>query len=172
MTRGFANGKGRSLRDLSGCRAKVDRSREHLQALHDEIAGTSYTAEFASEEDPFGNINIVVTQIDETPIRWGTLIGDVVHNARSSLDHLACALNRERGDNCEDPQTAFPILFEPKGHAWDDRAAWDRRWQNRGPSLGSIAQEDRDAIFAVQPFHAFWPNRDSQVVRHHPACCS
>src|ERR1700686_1049777 len=54
-----------------------------------------------------------------TPERISALVGDLVHNLRSALDHLACGLVMARTQkSCPTGPggTQFPIFTEPTGH--------------------------------------------------------
>ena len=78
---------------LEGCRAKVERAKEHLYVLHSE-----YVAFF--DRNPFGFANytnpadgeqVFLARISRQPptARWGVIAGEIVHQLRSALDLLA-----------------------------------------------------------------------------------
>lgn len=96
--------------------AKLNRADDHLQRLKTEISEFLSTNPYlvgeeidANQRDASGRPMTTHTFrafiIRERP-DWGPLIGDVLNNLRSSLDHLAWHLSGGRGDN----QTAFPIF--------------------------------------------------------------
>jgi hypothetical protein len=75
---------------------KLSRALDHVDALDRAIkgwlAGDSYR--FVKEYDTETRRVAIVARISEPiPPAWGPMIGDVVHNLRSALDHLAFALN-------------------------------------------------------------------------------
>lgn len=98
---------------LDGARLKLARAEEHLHTLDDEIATYLELEPYR----PILNIQpsdkrvlMVEFRVEpRPPERLGLIIGDCVHNLRSCLDHIACALVRKRGGNCETPPTQFPI---------------------------------------------------------------
>jgi hypothetical protein len=75
--------------------AKVKRSLHHLSELDGSIKGWldgdayRFVGEYNAETERFA----IVARIKGPIPDWGPLIGDVVHNLRSALDHLAFALN-------------------------------------------------------------------------------
>jgi hypothetical protein len=104
---------------LDGCREKVNRAREHGEALEREIAfwqeanPVPFEAKYEAES---GYHVSRITALPEVPVlRWGILIGDVLHNLRSALDHLAWALSNWGGRTPSDPEgVKFPIVDSPE----------------------------------------------------------
>ena len=80
--------------DLSGARAKLDRAKEHrdsLEAIIDPVLeGKANQIQLRAERDCQTSDYIfrVAATPDEWRLRVGILIGDVIHNLRSALDHL------------------------------------------------------------------------------------
>lgn len=80
---------------LEGVQVKIDRSRKHLRDLEMEIAYFLYLKpyEFVSKFDPdrsaVSAYFVLTTPEPGLLPYWGGVIGDVVHNLRSALDHLA-----------------------------------------------------------------------------------
>jgi hypothetical protein len=88
--------------DLSGCWAKIKRADMHLSFLHERVEslvvdGGSYklqtqydskTSEIVIYGEAFGG---------QHEHEWGAVIGDVVHNLRSALDHLVWQLTLANG---------------------------------------------------------------------------
>lgn len=121
---------------LDGCRAKLERAWEHLHVLDNEI--TSFLSAFKE-----GEAYEIVTEIDEqerqevrrmkviTPIpdvRWGVLTGDIVHNARSALEHvIEQATIAHHGSPL--PRTDFPVFKDPLDYG--------RTTKKGGPAPGS-----------------------------------
>lgn len=101
---------------LDGVRAKVERAKEHFEYLAvrvDEfLAMEPYGYTVAA--DPRTGDNVVVATVkDRPPLVWGVIIGDVVHNLRSSLDHLVYQLIVLNGDT-PDRRSEFPIFSSVK----------------------------------------------------------
>jgi hypothetical protein len=139
---------------LDGCRLKLERSLELLEKIR-----AGYDEESAKKLDPSFAQRIVgeVNPIDgfwwvdyceaitrPVPVRWGMLAGDAMHNARTSLDHLACQLV-ELADNTPTNANAFPIWDrKPKGRK--DRQRYRRRVAGMSPAHAK-------GIWKLQPFH-------------------
>lgn len=100
--------------NLDGARPKVDRADEHRAALAEE---TSHDREenwlpiSAEIDDASGLCLVRISAEPNFPVvRWGLMIGDVVHNLRSALDHLAWQIAHENGKSPGNPrQVQFPI---------------------------------------------------------------
>jgi hypothetical protein len=80
---------------------------------------------------------------EEPPIRFGVILGDVLHNLRSALDHLMWQVTLLDGGK-PDRQTQFPIVRESE-------AKFEKVAQRQIPGL-SVAH--RELVKQVQPFHA------------------
>lgn len=139
---------------LDGCRAKLARAAEHLDAL-EKAYGDPYSATALRTYDqwevfPDGH-RWRVTYLDDQELpepnpHWGLIVGDAVHNMRSALDHLACRLV-ERGDPSRDiGRVAFPIWDE------DPRREPDKLRRYRTLVEG-MREEDEQGVWALQPFH-------------------
>jgi hypothetical protein len=95
---------------LSECRHKIERAKEHCRALYSEIKRflDSQPYSLIPEYDAETATYLFKLKIAE-PIpqaRWALIVGDCVHNARSSLDYIAWRL---AGSKLPDRQTFFPI---------------------------------------------------------------
>lgn len=77
---------------LRGCQAKIDRTREHLDALKTAAHEATETGTNRLIVEDKGDWKIVKVQMCEPPIRLSVIAGDIVHNLRSGLDHLAWQL--------------------------------------------------------------------------------
>jgi len=131
--------------DLDGALRKVARAEEHLNAL------TALSDEFFNERELYGLrqerdaddprwIKYIIAVADNPPPSWGVLLGDVVHNLRSALDHLVWRLVSLTGAE-GDRRTQFPIVCYAR--------AWVRA---QGRSLRGVHKEHRAFIRALQPF--------------------
>lgn len=93
---------------------KLVRADEHLKALNNEIATFLQIRpyEVVTKKDiPAGNLCARVIYRHAPPARLLMLIGDVLYNLRSALDHLAWSLAGTKADR----RTEFPIFYEERG---------------------------------------------------------
>ncbi|MBI3800299.1 MAG: hypothetical protein HY268_25410 [Deltaproteobacteria bacterium] len=90
---------------------KLIRADEHLKALNDEVMNflAIRPYEVITQQDiPAGYLHAQVIYRHAPPDLLLMLIGDVLHNLRSALDHLAWSLARTRADSF----TEFPIFID------------------------------------------------------------
>ena len=90
---------------------KLVRADEHLQALNNEVAAFLQVGpyEVVTEQDiPAGFLRARVVYRQEPPDLLFMLIGDVLHNLRSALDHLAWSLAGTKADK----KTEFPVFLK------------------------------------------------------------
>lgn len=132
---------------------KLERGTEHFDRLTDAIA--AWVAGYnARGEEPLTYTSSVegrgkrqrrvkrFDRVDPSPPRWGAIAGDAVHNTRSALDHLICALallNESESVN----DNAFPI-YGPKEPDEDRK---QRIWDFQ---LGGLHDAHRQAIWDMQ----------------------
>jgi hypothetical protein len=105
---------------LIGVYAKIDRAKYHLSHLHVTIetwARTEQENQLASfNYDPDRErVDLHLHRVKPGDINWPLIVGDVVHNLRSALDHLVfqlALLNGASIDQCK--KTFFPVcIAEP-----------------------------------------------------------
>lgn len=87
------------IKPFEASQLKIDRAKCHFQELRDKI-----TAFFATEpfvvvcehvpEMPFRTVAFRIRIRNEIPVHLAPIIGDIIHNLRTSLDLLACDLVR------------------------------------------------------------------------------
>lgn len=128
---------------LTLIRVKVERAKQHLRDLevarNSFINGNPYRIE--REYDPQTGYNTYrVFDIQTPPAEIGLLAGDVIHNLRSALDHLAYQLVYVNGAT-HSKQTAFPI--------WDSDSEYNAQ---RARRVKGMAQSAIDAIDASEPY--------------------
>ncbi|MEA2331531.1 MAG: hypothetical protein QOH58_1669 [Thermoleophilaceae bacterium] len=135
---------------LEDCRLKVARAKEQFNALHDEIVRFS-------EDNPY----VVDVQVDpETgdeifesaepprfPRRWATLVGEIAHNLRSSLDQLVAVFIREAGRE-PDGNNAFPISKTKDRYLVRNK----RGLSYRDRLLRQVPNHIKQRIDALQPY--------------------
>jgi len=105
-------------------------------------------------EDRLG-YQIIVTDFEESTKleEWGILIGEFMHNLRSSLDNLAFALARLKEDPPSNPnQISFPIFQEKAEFVKKSKAKISQQ----------LPANAADMIEKIQPFQRLNPNVDGE----------
>lgn len=101
---------------LAGCRAKLDRAKETIESLAQEISA------FESQNPPPFKVTrehrgaeyvFIASGESAAPLRFAVLAGEIVHHMRSSLDHLISALVIRNG-NTPTLRHQFPICATEK----------------------------------------------------------
>ncbi len=86
--------------DFTGVWIKVERAKHHfrdLQARHERFR-QDYPYEAIPYDEPDTGDLVYKAEIPNKPPRWwGGIVGDCVHNLRSSLDLLVCEMVRAKG---------------------------------------------------------------------------
>ncbi len=130
---------------LDGPRLKLRRARKHLEDL-ERLMGSFIEAEtkrVAVEHDPQTGARLwVLHQPGKPDPAWGTIIGDVLYNLRSALDHLAWQLVLANGKNPNTMDAGFPIFESVESYATKGLA------QVRG-----MSERVRTEMEAAQPYH-------------------
>lgn len=101
-----------------GIESKLERARQHHSQLLDEVHQllVGYEGAAVRAEPLRGDEHVYVLKgAPSVPAHWTALVGDIVHNLRSALDHLAWQLVLASGGSPrrERPATAFPVYDEP-----------------------------------------------------------
>jgi hypothetical protein len=104
---------------LEGCRAKIERAKEHYRELSHEFDAFFELEPYgiASFENPASGEHLFFARVSrELPVRWGVIAGEIVHHLRSALDLLAWQLVLDNGGT---PKTGgggtmFPIVRSPE----------------------------------------------------------
>lgn len=98
---------------------KVERAKQHIMDLKERVC-------IYRESKPYGigtkpheiaeikHTTLYIASIRPIPNDFPLIIGDAVHNLRSSLDHLAWQLV-SAGGGAPDKHTYFPICYGPQG---------------------------------------------------------
>lgn len=118
---------------LDGCHAKLERADEHMSLLNAEWETflreeEPYGVERESDSDPF-DYPMTIEPLEPVPPRIGAILGDAVHDLRSPLDHVICALVEANGGKCG-KQHAFPIFTNRD--EWVERVEKGRRSPLKG----------------------------------------
>ncbi len=97
---------------LAGPRLKLNRAKEHLNSLNDLLQPFAQSERERVTQEFNQETSCQEFWLDPTPSppEWGPLIGDVLYNSRSALDHLA---NQLAGGDINDRETFWPIFCDP-----------------------------------------------------------
>src|SRR5574341_846522 len=138
---------------LEGPEAKLSRALEHLDTLSEEVAvflgSKPYRAVYKFDIDKRDHVWRLQVH-HSAPMRLGILAGDVIHNLRSSLDHLAWQLALKT--TCTPyRRTGFPIYREPG----PGRQCFD---PDGLAQIKDLPGEAKEIIESVQPYdhHLAW----------------
>lgn len=127
---------------FEGAIGKITRARWQLLDLHERFVSFlesqpySLRREFVPADGMSGEYRFVVESVSVPKREWGVLIGEVVHNLRSALDHAAYAASAN-----PDRHTHFPAVLNSDD--WPVRA--DKALRTVPPSV-------RAYIETIQPF--------------------
>jgi len=130
---------------MIGPRLKLARAREHLTVLNEEVpAFIQSNPPTVKARKTQEGAYIATVNFTSPPARFGILAADVFQTLRASLDYLAWELALlNTSDGFPYDQTEFPICKD-----WDSNA--QRRFNE---VTRSLAQDARDEIQALQPYH-------------------
>lgn len=132
---------------LAGCEEKLWRAQEHFELLQEEVGKLEHAelATFRGELDADRDdlLHILVDNVTTPDLRIATILGDMVHNLRSSLDHLVfeLAFLGLRGERVPD-KTAFPASRSKKN--WNSV-------QVQTVLLEGVLQKHRAMLYRAQP---------------------
>jgi hypothetical protein len=133
---------------LAGAFLKWKRAHFHFRALNEMVEGLyprgSY--DLYAEVDAQGRPTIRVRNVRQPSLKVGVVVGDIVHNARSCLDHLVYELSRPL-DGGEPPGgTEFPIFLN--GREFKAKGRSGGRFKIRAVRRGAKGVVER-----FQPYH-------------------
>lgn len=137
---------------LAGVQAKLTRAMETLMELDRDIGSylDSDPVEVKREVTRAGVNVFCLAVLTPPPARLGVLAGEVVHQTRSALDHLANELVRSAG-NQPTRQTSFPVLTKEP---------------SRFSLPGGITEEALVVVEALQPYKIPAPETHPLYVLH------
>jgi hypothetical protein len=105
--------------DFSGVWVKLERAKEHINDLEARVQtfkqAKPYRAFRYCELDT-GDLVFEVKASDQPPLWWSAILGDAIHNLRSSLDLLVCELVDAAGNSVK-TTTGFPIMKDADAFA-------------------------------------------------------
>jgi hypothetical protein len=109
---------------LDGARLKFDRGCEHVDTLHDQIPCflKEHSHRVADQFQPQTGSHDRHIYGKLTPPLWSILLGEIGHNFRSSLDHIAWQLaivwspTGDPEDQWDAREISFPIYADRRGY--------------------------------------------------------
>jgi hypothetical protein len=134
---------------LALIRVKIERAKEHIGQLEAEIRSFFMTDPYkvGTKRDPqTRKLIYYLVSVREAPAKLSAITGDVIHNLRSALDHLAYHLVLVGGGS-PSKQTYFPI---------SDSAA-----KYKTESIGKIKGMRPDAIKAINAIKPYRGGNDA-----------
>lgn len=145
----------------SGIQAKLDRAEEHfnlLDRLVDEYLRENAYRFVGEERTEAGYWHYeAYLEVDSFPPDevWGPIIGDIVHNLRSALDHLAWQLALPEYRAEAPRRISFPVVFEDPTKNQSTADYLERK-------LDCLREDSRPLIDRAQPYrfpdinHPLW----------------
>jgi hypothetical protein len=134
---------------LAGCQEKLWRAHEHFDLLQEEIAklqtGEIQLATFRTKPKPNVEKTLwtVVESVTEPNLRLATILGDMIHNLRSSLDNLVFELAFLGMKGKKIPvKTAFPSS--------ETRTNWNSPYV-QNVLLEGVLKKHRAILYQTQP---------------------
>ena len=151
--------------DSLSCSQKVAWARQHIDTLDKSIKGWfdrgGYT--LVHEIDPETGYHVLRTKIAEPPQDdWPLLIGDIAHNLRAALDHVAFVLMGAHQSHTNPgvpiPATVvreseFPVISGVNEKTGKTGIGEQQFKSAAGTKLPGISRDARAAVKALQPYH-------------------
>ncbi|MGA9876059.1 MAG: hypothetical protein WBQ21_09640 [Solirubrobacteraceae bacterium] len=138
-----------------GYRLKLRRAKEHLDSIDVEArAFTEHNLDAAVPFDPQPEDEWTIIRrgtVEPPHPRWGTILGDFIHNTRSALDNLVCAMILRN-----DPSNGLEHAYFPAYEGWKkwDAEIASRDRDTRGPApTDGMTPDVLAAIEESQPYH-------------------
>jgi len=141
---------------MEGIRTKLSRAKEIFECLDAEALEFIREQPFRiRDEHPKAHHYRGVAVVKKLPpVRWAALAGDVIHNLRSALDHIAWQLVQANG-NQPRKSTEFPVFTKR-----------DEYGKTSGRFIGGVSPQAVDLITALQPFNIENPAQHPLKVLH------
>jgi hypothetical protein len=146
---------------LGGLNEKILRATRHTDALEGTVAEllqqalyVAVTENHFAEGEEEGHFAIRAYEHTLHPVNeLGVIIGDVVHNLRSALDHLAWQLAIL--DGCEPPPalTEFPIFLKESDYEARTPKTGEPRRASGLFKVRGLDPNDQAMVKSMQPFH-------------------
>src|SRR5437867_3099381 len=126
---------------LDGPRLKNERARSQLNELSVQINeflnGQPYVS-FIEVDEEHRRVSLGVEVRQRPDLSWGVLMGEILHNLRSSLDHAFWQLVASHGGKPHE-RTAFPIFLREDGFDAERQSRGRRRGMCDGLSASNFS---------------------------------
>ena len=129
------------------------RAAEHVNELDGRIRQHIQTHTYAVviDREPGSPWHVGRAHIDDAPLtEWSVILGEIVHNARSALDHLVYQLAVHNGADAEASFTTFPICTSRTRYF---KARKNGRASYRDESMVGLTDTQKASIDYLQPFN-------------------
>lgn len=135
----------------AGIRAKLSRANEHLELLGREMDAYIDRSPHSYTIDPNGEFvdSFRVHRfklLEPMPVTWGVILGEIVHNLHSALDHTVCQLLLDKGISIGPGNTVkrpgFPICEKPS------------EWKDGAKSIRGVGPGVEAFIKSLQPYES------------------
>lgn len=144
---------------LDGARTKIVRAQEHIRQLNYEIntflQSKPYTISGEHRNDGKEYV-FVVRQPPVIPLRFSAIIGDIIHNLRSSLDHLIYGLI-VKNSGTPTNKNQFPICTT---------AEYYKEATNQKKCLHGVSDSAKSIIKSLQPYNTTPIDRSTLLAIH------
>ncbi len=129
---------------LDGIRGKIQRADEHIRNLNAEITAFLSENSYSTTSEPDHDARESVLRVvgPEPPLRFSVTAGEIIHQLRSSLDHLVWQLVLQNG-KIPTQEHQFPICS-----TLDKYENSRKRGRTKGVSASAAA-----LIQGCQPYH-------------------
>jgi hypothetical protein len=128
---------------LVGCWAKVERAKDHRLSLANEILSFNQAnpGRLEGTYNSLSGLHVIrIISVPDYPVvRWGVVVGDVVHSLRSALDHLAWQMANLHAQ----PAIPWRVHFPIAGTKTNFRRAFRK---------SQIPPQFRDFVGGFQPY--------------------
>jgi hypothetical protein len=153
---------------LVGCLLKMQRAEKHFQELQNTVKAFVGSDPYAVVNEPDAKPKHYVARLKierEPPPELSPIIGDIIHNARSALDHLVWLLIKKAGNDPTDRKVSGrpPFLIFTKDPFDSAIYATTDKWKNAKGTWDSYTKGmdrvDVGIIKRMQPYSSpFDPN--------------
>jgi len=127
------------IRPFLGPKLKIERAYSHLAEIERELAGfwKSHPYHFLIGKHQGANEISIMCMINSSTARFSCVVGDIIHNLRSALDHLASDLVAISGGNIK--RAYFPTGKDVAGF----KSATKNKIEDAGASPEAVAAIQR-----------------------------
>jgi hypothetical protein len=139
---------------LDGIREKIARAREDFQTIEGEVrawfAGKLYPV-IHYHDSLTGWHSVKPEPITELiPLRWPVVLGELIHDLRSALDHLITLLVIANGQTTN-RGNQFPIYSYGRDATWT-KSDWSQRRSHFRRCVSGMSSDDIAVIKSLQPY--------------------